>query len=466
MAQDLTIRLLGRPKVTEDNQAGFNTVVRKYVVQGPRASKAGIEDVNNPLFLPVGTDDEEFAGYNLVSQAIEPTSSMDKAFLNRTYVEIRNTYNSESVTESGDLKKIMRKFVVLRAQHAKGYDATSWANHPHNGGSPSNDPWDYLPAVVKANEPEVLDYAAFHNASSTPLGLKPPMVELNDVSIGAVPVVSINGALHASLGNALSYLDSSDISKVSWVRGSAQVDTSNPGIDVWSVSWAAPVTDYWTSHEGKQSGGGSSAPASLFDFDHNGVKILKFGKSGGGGSSQVVHKTYISFVVGADPGTELSSWFNGSGSSMGPSVSMDFHIVGIDGNHRIASFRQAMPNTWRVRNTTDGIKFPSTGTGVVEGDPKPDGSGNYSVADEIADGADIKVADGVVNSEIFDYKHVKDEPYPLYQGQPVMATGGRMDWTHYYDRNSSYASKGGSSISPIFSHGNTRIWKIKIVYIS
>ena len=86
MAQDLTIRLLGRPKVTEDNQAGFNTVVRKYVVQGPRASKAGIEDVNNPLFLPVGTDDEEFAGYNLVSQAIEPTSSMDKAFLNRTYV--------------------------------------------------------------------------------------------------------------------------------------------------------------------------------------------------------------------------------------------------------------------------------------------------------------------------------------------------------------------------------------------
>jgi len=466
MAQDLTIRLLGRPKVTEDNQAGFNTVVRKYVVQGPRASKAGIEDVNNPLFLPVGTDDEEFAGYNLVSQAIEPTSSMDKAFLNRTYVEIRNTYNSESVTESGDLKKIMRKFVVLRAQHAKGYDATSWANHPHNGGSPSNDPWDYLPAVVKANEPEVLDYAAFHNASSTPLGLKPPMVELNDVSIGAVPVVSINGALHASLGNALSYLDSSDSSKVSWVRGSAQVDTSNPGIDVWSVSWAAPVTDYWTSHEGKQSGGGSSAPPSLFDFDHNGVKILRFGKSGGGGSSQVVYKTYISFVVGEDPGTELSSWFNGSGSSIGPSVSMDFHIVGIDGNHRIASFRQAMPNTWRVINTTDGIKFPSTGTGVVEGDPKPDGSGNYSRADEISDTGDIKVADGTNKSEIFDYKHVKDEPYPLYQGQPVMATGGRMDWTHYYNRNSSYASKGGSSISPIFSHGNTRIWKIKIVYIS
>ena len=423
MARDLTIRLVGRPKVTEDNQAGFNTVVRKYVVQGPRASKAGIEDVNNPLFLPVGTDDEEFAGYNLVSQAIEPTSSMDKAFLNRTYVEIRNTYNSESVTESGDLKKIMRKFVVLRAQHAKGYDATSWANHPHNGGSSSNDPWDYLPAVVKANEPEVLDYPAFHNASNTPSGLKPPMVELNDVNVGTVPVVSINGELHASLTNALSYLDSSNTSKVSWVRGSAQVDTSNPGIDVWSVSWAAPVTDYWTSHEGKQSGGSSSAPPSLFDFDHNGVKILRFGKSGGGGGSQVVYKTYISFVVGEDPGTELSSWFNGSGSSIGPSVSMDFHIVGIDGNHRIASFRQAMPNTWRVINTTDGIKFPSTGTGVVEGEAKP-GGGNYTRADEISDTGDIKVAEGTNKSEIFNYKHVKDEPYPMYQGQPVMATGG------------------------------------------
>ena len=185
-----------------------------------------------------------------------------------------------------------------------------------------------------------------------------------------------------------------------------------------------------------------------------------------------MYKTYISFVVGEDPGTELSSWFNGSGSSIGPSVSMDFHIVGIDGNHRIASFRQAMPNTWRVINTTDGIKFPGTGTGVAVGDVIPDTSSNQvafknaDTNDVLNDQGDIKVAEGTNKSEIFNYKHVKGASYPMYQGQPVMATGGRMDWTHYYNRNSSYASKGGSSISPIFSHGNTRIWKIKIVYIS
>ena len=78
MAQDLTIRLLGRPKVTQDSQLGFQRIVRKYVVQGPRASKAGIEDANNPLFLPVGTADEEFTDHYLVNQAVEPTSSMDQ----------------------------------------------------------------------------------------------------------------------------------------------------------------------------------------------------------------------------------------------------------------------------------------------------------------------------------------------------------------------------------------------------
>lgn len=426
------IRPTGRPKISKDSQVGFQRVVRQYQVL---SSLADSSDAS--LFLEVGTADTIFTDHYLVDQQLEPSNQANISTLTRQYVEVRDTYSSESVNESGDLKKIIRKYAVLRTQHSKGYDTTSWANHPHNVGDYSNDPWDYLPAVVKATEPGDLDYAPFSNAAATPAGLKPPMVELNDVSVGSATVVSINSSPHAALADALSFSNSN----VSWVRGSAQVDTSNPGIDVWSVSWAAPVTDYWTSHEGKQSGASSSAPPSLFDFDHNGVKILRFGKSGGG-SSQVVYKTYISFVVGEDPGTELSSWFNGSGSSIGPSVSMDFHIVGIDGNHRIASFRQAMPNTWRVINTTDGIKFPGT------------------------DSSDIKVAEGTAKSEIFNYKHVKDQPYPMYQGQPVMATGGRMDWTHYYDNSSTYASKGGSSISPIFSHGNTRIWKIKLVYIS
>jgi hypothetical protein len=464
MAQDLTIRLLGRPKVTKDSQLGFQRLARKYVVQGPRASKAGIEDPNNPLFLEVGTADEEFTDHYLVNQQIDPSSSMDRAALTRDFVQIRDTFNAESVSESGDLKKLQRKYTVLRSQHEKGYSALSWAEHPHNSNIPANDPWDYLPEVIKGSEPGVLSYDVFGNVSNTPAGLKQPMVALNGVSIAGS--VSIHSEPHVPLADALSHARASSDLTSSWVRATATVDTSNPGVDIWSVSWVAPVTDYWTSQEGKKSNPGSSAPPSIFDFDENGVKVLRLGKSAKGGTSQVVYKSYISFVVGEDPGVELSSFFNGSGATLGPAVSMDFHFVGVDGNHRIASFRQALPNTWKTIDTTDGLKFPSSGTGIEEGNPKPDGSGNYSLADEIADGAGIKIAEGTAKSYIFNYTHQKDEPYPMYQGQPIMKTGGRMDWTHYYDNSSNYSSTGGSSIAPIFSHGNIRIWKIKTVFIS
>jgi hypothetical protein len=426
----------------------------------------GIVDANNPLFLPVGTADEEFTNHLLTNQQIEPAQgSMDKAYLVREFTEIRNTWSSEAVTESGDLKRMQRKYAVIRAEHSLGYGATEWANHPHNSSTPSNDPWDYLPEVIKATEPTSTGYGLFSNAGNTPAGLKPPMIETNGVSFGNIPIVSIHSEPHVPLGSALSHV-ASGLGSLSWLRATVTVDSSNPGIDVWSVSWAAPVTDYWTSKEGKKSNGGSSAPPSYFDFDHNGVKLLRLGKKASGGTSQVVYKTYVSFVVGADPGEELSSLFNGGGSTLGSAVSMDFHFVGIDGNSRTASFRQAMPNTWKAIDTTDGIKFPSSGTGVKAGNPNPNGDGNYTEADEIADQGDIKVAEGTAKSYIFNYIHKKDEPYPLYQGQPIMRTAGRMDWTHYYDRSSNYSSTGGSSIAPIFSHGNQRIWKIQTVFIS
>ena len=310
MAKDLTIRLVGRPKVTKDSSLGFNRLARKYVVQGPRASKQGIEDPQNPLFLAVGTPDDEFGDdYVLVNQAIEPSSSIEKAVLNRDYVEIRDTWHSESVSESGDLKKLQRKYTVLRAQHSKGYGAIEWATHPHNSNISNIDPWDYLPEVIKSTEPGTLGYNVFGNAGNTPEGLKQPMVELNGVSVANS--VSINNEPHASLSDALSHARAIGFLTAGWVRASATVDTSNPGVDVWSISWVAPVTDYWTSHEGKKSNPGSSAPPSLFDFDSNGVKVLRLGKSAKGGTSQVVYKTYISFVVGSDPGKELSSFFNG-----------------------------------------------------------------------------------------------------------------------------------------------------------
>lgn len=454
------MRPTGRPKVTKDSAVGFQKVTRQYLVLQNLADAP-----NSPLFLNVGTNDPSFADHYLVDQQIEPSGQVSISTLTRVYAEIRDSCYSASTSESGDLKRLTRKYAVLRAGHSKGYLGSDWGTHPHNGGVVGADPWSFLPQTIKNREPDVATYNIFGNSANTPTGLKTPMIPVNGLAVPGSQL--IDGESSSSLASALSFSQTAGSLEVRWVRDKASVDMSNPGVDLWTVSWVIPVTDYWTLNDGKKSNPGSSAPPSYFDFDHTGVNILRLGKSASGGSSQVIFKTYVAFFCSEDPGIEISTLFSGGGSTLVPAVSMDFHFIGIDGNHRIASFRQAMPNTWKKLDTTSGLKFPSTGTGIKAGDPKNDGSGeSYSQADETADGADITVANQTPRGYEFNYVHQKDDPYPVYQGQPIMKTGGRMDWTHYYNSSSAFASLGGVSVAPIFSHGNLRIWKLKATFIS
>jgi hypothetical protein len=189
MSRDLTIRLLGRPRVSVDGASGLQKLVRRYVVQGPRAAKAGITDTNNPLFLSIGTADEEFDTYLLINQSLEPSEgSMDKAYLTREYLEFKNTWSSESVSDGGEFKQISRKYAVLKAEHAFGYDTAEWGNHPSNNTSYS-DPWSYIPNSIKISEPTDSDYGT----------------------------------------------------GFSWTRKSASIVTSEAGLDVWQVSWFEPI---------------------------------------------------------------------------------------------------------------------------------------------------------------------------------------------------------------------------------
>ncbi len=189
MSRDLTIRLLGRPRVSVDGASGLQKLVRRYVVQGPRAAKAGITDANNPLFLSIGTADEEFDTYLLINQSLEPSEgSMDKAYLTREYLEFKNTWSSESVSDGGEFKQISRKYAVLKAEHAFGYDTAEWGSHPSNNTSYS-DPWSYIPNSIKVSEPTDSDYGT----------------------------------------------------GFSWTRKSASIVTSEAGLDVWQVSWIEPI---------------------------------------------------------------------------------------------------------------------------------------------------------------------------------------------------------------------------------
>ena len=70
--KDLTIRILGRPQVSKDDAVGYQRISRQYVVEGYRASYAGINDEDNPLFIAVGTEDEEFEGHYLIKSKDNP----------------------------------------------------------------------------------------------------------------------------------------------------------------------------------------------------------------------------------------------------------------------------------------------------------------------------------------------------------------------------------------------------------
>lgn len=172
MAFDLRIRLLGRPQIENDSALGFQKITRKYAVEGPKVSKLGLtgEDDGIALFRQIGEPDEEFHDHYLISQVLSPGETIDSAILTRVFAQLRETWYSEQSSESGDLKKLTRKYVVLKnansviAQVAGnaslGYDDRSWSLHPKNGAEQSDnaDTWDRLPELIKNTEPHDISY--------------------------------------------------------------------------------------------------------------------------------------------------------------------------------------------------------------------------------------------------------------------------------------------------------------------
>lgn len=198
MAQDLTLRLLGRPQVSQNSEVGYRTLRRKYVVQGSRVNFTELDRFENPLFLAVGTEDDEFTGFHLINQTIQSAdNTLEKAYLIRDYAEIKNTWLSESISTSGTLGVLTRKYVVLKAVHSLGYGVQEFSGHPESfGNTLQKDPWNYLPHVIQNSEPT-------YNLTSPAL-----------------------------CNTGLEY---------NWGRVNARVDTSSKGIDVWQVSWVEPI---------------------------------------------------------------------------------------------------------------------------------------------------------------------------------------------------------------------------------
>lgn len=418
--KDLRIRELSRPKVSKDSKAGYHSIQRKFVIEGDKASKVGIlgQEDGFPLFLEVGTEDEEFSGYYLVDQALEGSpGTMDKANLTRTYVEIRDTWNSETVTESTSLKKVTRSYVVLRSSHSRGYTPENFAKHPTQT-SDNYDAWEYIPIVVQATKPQQKNYSEYVNsASSSPGSLSPP-------SLGTTPLYN---AISNS-GGVFKYLESS-----------VKVDHTSPGIDLWSVSWVCPVDAFWSTATTSKSVRSIDLPA-VVDFDERGMEVFDMGSSGGGNVAAQAWQ-YNFFTVGDSVPAEMINYMGGTGSTTTPCINLDFHFMGYEGTSRSHSFKQLMRNAvWR-KSTRGTITFPtSTGARVV-------------VATKRSFGYD------------FNYSCGSDAP-ALFQGMPISRAGGRIDYSSQLADSGSNSSRIATQIAPVASHKGERIWKISITFVS
>ena len=449
MPKDLTIRELGRPQISKESQIGLQKITRKFVAQGNRVAVAELNQATNPLFLAVGTPDDEYTDHVLVNQQVTSVSGdVDRAYLTSEYVQLRDTFFAESSNQSSDLKRISRKYAVLRSDDATfGYGTTQWAKHPNNptsGYSSDLTPGDYMPNWISAPSRITYSYAEGNGGFS-------------NSNLKVVTGVDTNG--FPIFGNTLSEVQNQvgagDMGL--WLPGRISVNQSMPGIDIWDVEWVTHNTPYWTV--GTARGASSkSVPLTVVDFDENGLILDDYGSSGGSSTSLTVARTNVFFYVGKDVPQKFINIGGGTDSSFVPNtVNVDIVISTRD--------RKTITEKQLIKNAV----FRVTGTGSSSGLTFPTVSKNPATGQNVTTVGERNGARRI----IFNYQGTGNPfDFVQYKGDFVRRIGGSISWTrsHLVTGSSSsstptdlYATN--TKITPLFTFGDEKIWKIEVTYI-
>lgn len=439
MPVDFQIRPIGRPQISEDSSLGYRKISRRYTVEGPKVSKLGME-ASPKLFRPVGEADEEFTDYFLVAQQIEPTSTVDKAHLTRTFVQFRNSWFGESVSENRETKRLSRRYMVLKQEKSKlpaaasglGYDDSVWSKHPASSEySPTGDPtepWDMLPTLITNSEPSDIQDSVLVSSQKHPFGY----------AIGHLSRVINEVKSDPSVPTSWS----------SWVRGSAQVDTSNPGFDVWNVSWVAPSKSYWAA--GASAG---STPPLIVDFDEDGLRVAPLLNDG---TSSVV-SNFTCFFVGESVPTPL---LPNAGTT--PYVTVDVHMVRKNGGG--ANIKQTFKNAVfkMAANTNHILRFQ----GIDVAKKENLGYGNGTLVFNFDAGPkDLTetIYTGSGNSQ--EIKTGWSATLPRYQATEIINAGGHISWTHVFIPTDGVGGNLVKTVvTPVHSHRGKHIWRINFTY--
>jgi hypothetical protein len=438
MSRDLTIRLLGRPNVTTDKVTGLKKLVRKYVVEGPRASKAGIDDPDFPLFLPGGSTDEEFTDYFLTNQVLSPAEgTLDKAYLQREFLQLKTAPISESRLESVDLIRLTKRYAVIRGNHPDVGYGDAWSRHPSNGVGSTN-PWYYAPANAKVS-PENVQYNYDTLTSSS--------------GFTDTPVVSYLGADGYSENDVPvgQFLSSNFVGSGVWLQGRASFIRAGSELDIWSLEWITHNDPYWTIGTTSKSFTNTNARRKV-DFDHLGIEIRDEGGTASG-TTNVKAKTLVSFEVASDAPEELTKIAGGSyTTSSNASVNVDLFFEDAEG--KSWALKQNFKNAVWTSSTRATIEFPNAAGDNVEVG-RHNGGWAFEFDYNAMDADDLKLT-----------KDVKS--LPMFQMKPIRKMGGRISWT--LTSRSGIAQTGNLSnttttIKPIFSGQGRKIWKVEITYV-
>jgi len=604
MPNDLRIRQIGRAKIEKDSAAGFQKLTRKYAVEGPKASKVGLDGSQDgvALFREYGEPDEEFSDHYLINQSVTPGATVDKATLTREYAQIRDTWYGLQTSESGQLKKMTRKFVVIKnSNHILsqlgtpnlGYDTEAWSLHPKTGqNSPDEaDNWDMLPTIVKETEPVNVSYAdgdasgtippvtqlssengntkvlfprvvkvlsnangnvelevvgsspwklgeqVFSNTEgkaevdtkqifnvdeefvvladprSTPFAIDDPSTydpsdpyttSIGTLDIGSTVTLADTNIkpVKANVPSVYSQTDDADVlyslqnatrttnfvedlavlenripteeeatnttvGNLIWVRGACSVDTSNPGIDMWTVSYVAPVASYWSIGSAREKD--INQPV-IVAFDHLGLKTFKTTSKRVGGSA-----VFTYFTVQEQVPIQSSSYTKNSGS-----VSMDVKIIGTDGSKATATFRQSFKNA-AMYKTVSGGGGSGGSTGVRMMWPT-----KYKIID-LQFGASVDYQQVACYGSGCAGKDWLTEPHsdmtdrswkfhwqaddtlelmnhPCFQGEPIQLAAGHITWDSTIWNTRITATPSNFKVTPIFFHNKLKIWKVEVTY--
>lgn len=436
---DLRIRQIGRPKISLDSALGLQQVSRRYVVEGPKVSKTGLngdQGDNVPLLRPVGEADEEFTDHYLINQRIEPSQGMNKAYLVRDYAKLRKTWLAESVSETMYLKTLTRRYAVIRAQSTSlgGYDTAEWGKHPSqqvddDEKEDANDPWDFLPELIQTTAP---------NATGNTDGTLTAATVAYPVAgwTATPPQFGVDGGgdsqnLEANFASGWATPDT-------WLPGAASVDTSNPGVDLWNVSYVAPALPFWALASSIKGG---TKPPSIIEMDGNGFKVVK----NAGGVTGMTAYTFTFFFTGAALPTAFISYVGGTE----PVVSMDFQFGSLAGPSNVLSVKKIFKNAV-FRHAMDfsvGFQMPDSGGAAVTVGTSQ-GTNNTSII--------MKYPNGHTPADATEL--------PTFQNQPFNRAGGRIDWDFGIDSSAAGVHLVNTKVRPVHSHGASKHWMVQLTY--